>query len=358
MVPDITTLSIANIDNAISPMSMAELTILWQNAMDYRNALPGGGGSVRGNEVTRMLDDHIIPMYQAYQGIDVIAFRANNYTTNPVADNAPLNAAMVAIVSRILNSGRAQQSLTSPNPSNYTPQQQSIHDAYVPSITRGYAVAVAHTNAASTLYDALVAAGDISAALQESFFFMEQLPNDPYVATAANQCAALYALRASLAAKYPQNIRMYDIPFNASGIPGSIPKAMSADYNPMTEGGYHPNVTEQQQALQTQGQSASATLIVAQNQTAGIPLEVNISTPSPAVVAAQASNVATDAAAQYMAQLQGGGSDSSAALQAAQVSAAAADSAAAHAGSVVAGLNPKLIGYAVAAIAALLLLRK
>jgi len=88
-----------NIDTILSNISMGDALKLWQKLLDARMALPPND---RFFELKGMLEDHTVPVYQAHQGIDVVALRAQHFASSgPDTGWNPLSPAVLALVEAI-----------------------------------------------------------------------------------------------------------------------------------------------------------------------------------------------------------------------------------------------------------------
>jgi len=88
-----------NIDTILSGISMSDALNLWQKLLDARMALPPND---RFFELKGMLEDHTVPVYQAYQGIDVVVLRAQYFASSgPDTGWNPLSLAVLALVEAI-----------------------------------------------------------------------------------------------------------------------------------------------------------------------------------------------------------------------------------------------------------------
>ena len=105
----IDSLDLSNIDATLAQSSPGDVSALWQQALDARIMLPNG--NPRWGVLTDMLDNHIIPVSQADQGIDVVAYRAQALAQSGETNSyLPLSPSVLAIVNATLANKNIQAS--------------------------------------------------------------------------------------------------------------------------------------------------------------------------------------------------------------------------------------------------------
>jgi len=99
MLPNVKKLNRSNIVRRISKLSMEDMLVLWQNILDERAGIPPND---RHFELSDMLENHVVPAYQTYQGINVVEHRASGYlTSGPDHGYNPLSPEMLKLVKSI-----------------------------------------------------------------------------------------------------------------------------------------------------------------------------------------------------------------------------------------------------------------
>ena len=99
MLPNVKKLNRRNIIRNISKLGMDDLLIVWQSILDERSTMPPND---RHAELSDLLENHVVPAYQTYQGIDVIEHRAEGFAKTGVDHGYnPLSPEMLKVVKSI-----------------------------------------------------------------------------------------------------------------------------------------------------------------------------------------------------------------------------------------------------------------
>jgi hypothetical protein len=85
------------IDAQIALLNHSQLIELWQLLLDARSVLPPNERFV---ELKDMLENHVIPVAQAFQGIDVVAHRAETFVEGTDQGSSPLSPIVLELVNR------------------------------------------------------------------------------------------------------------------------------------------------------------------------------------------------------------------------------------------------------------------